>query len=159
MAPKPHREHTMKTKLLKILIIATVGLAPALLLAQYNLDWWTVDGGGGTSTGGAFSVTGTIGQPDAGRMSGGNFQVTGGFWSLISVVQTSGAPHLTIINTGTNAVKVCWPNPSTGWGLQQNTNVATTNWISSQLLPVIEGANKCVIVTPPTGNLFFRLAK
>jgi hypothetical protein len=37
---------------------------PPLAFPQYALDWWTVDGGGGASTGGVYSVTGTMGQPD-----------------------------------------------------------------------------------------------
>src|SRR5690242_9846728 len=41
----------------------------------FAVDWFTVDGGGGTSMGGVFSVSGTVGQPDAGRLSGGNFTV------------------------------------------------------------------------------------
>jgi hypothetical protein len=41
----------------------------------------------------------TIGQPDAGAMSGGNYSLTGGFWALISVVQMTGTPLLTIIST------------------------------------------------------------
>jgi len=46
---------------------------------NYAIDWWTIDGGGGTSTGGVYSVTGTIGQPDAGStaMTGGAYSVTG----------------------------------------------------------------------------------
>ena len=36
---------------------------------NFSLDWWTMDGGGGTSTGGVYSVTGTVGQPDAGPMA------------------------------------------------------------------------------------------
>ena len=39
----------------------------------YDLSWHTIDGGGGTSTGGVYSVSGTIGQPDAGAMSGANY--------------------------------------------------------------------------------------
>lgn len=45
----------------------------------YVLDWWTMDGGGGPSAGGAFDVLGTIGQPDVGNAAGGSFQLTGGF--------------------------------------------------------------------------------
>lgn len=46
-----------------------------------TIDWYTIDGGGGTSTGGGFELSGTIGQPDAGpEMSGGGFTLTGGFW-------------------------------------------------------------------------------
>jgi hypothetical protein len=40
----------------------------------YTLDWWTVDGGGGSSENGAYTLVGTIGQPDAGALSGGGFQ-------------------------------------------------------------------------------------
>ena len=36
---------------------------------NYSIDWYTIDGGG-TSTGGVYSASGTIGQPDAGAMSG-----------------------------------------------------------------------------------------
>jgi hypothetical protein len=32
----------------------------------YSIDWFTIDGGGGTRTGGVYSATGKIGQPDAG---------------------------------------------------------------------------------------------
>ena len=46
---------------------------------DFDLSWWTVDGGGGTSTGGDFVLRGTIGQPDAGTLSGGDFVLRGGF--------------------------------------------------------------------------------
>src|SRR5258705_2546512 len=54
--------------------------------AQYSIDWFTIDGGGGTSTGGVYSVSGTIGQPDANAqpMTAGNFSLVGGFWSLFA---------------------------------------------------------------------------
>ncbi len=47
---------------------------------SFDLSWNTIDGGGGTSTGGGFELSGTIGQPDAGVMSGGSFVLAGGFW-------------------------------------------------------------------------------
>jgi hypothetical protein len=33
---------------------------------SYSIDWYKVAGGGGVSTGGVYSVSGTIGQPEAG---------------------------------------------------------------------------------------------
>jgi|GEM_PF-725897 len=59
-------------------------LAAVHAFAQpYAIDWHTTDGGGGTSTGDGYSLRGTIGQPDAGApMTGGDFSLTGGFWSL-----------------------------------------------------------------------------
>ena len=52
-------------------------------LGDYDLSWYTIDGGGETfSTGGDFEHGGTIGQPDANTtvMTGGNFELAGGFW-------------------------------------------------------------------------------
>jgi hypothetical protein len=130
-------------------------------LAQYSIDWYTIDGGGGTSTGGVFSVSGTIGQPDANAtpMAGGNFSLSGGFWSQLSVVQTPGSPLLSIILTTTNTAMISWPSPSTGFNLQQNTNgIATVNW-SNAATPTDNGTIKYIIVNPPTGNRFYRLIK
>lgn len=47
--------------------------------ADYKIDWSTIDGGGGTSTGGDFTLVGTIGQPEAGASSGGDYELLGGF--------------------------------------------------------------------------------
>ena len=56
---------------------------PWVALAQpYAIDWYTVDGGGGTSTGGNYTLSGTVGQPDAAAtpLSGGTYTLQGGFW-------------------------------------------------------------------------------
>ena len=138
-------------------------LIPALSLAQsYSITWYKVAGGGGTSSGtngaGTFSVSGTIGQPDAsGAMSGGSYSVTGGFWSLISVVQTPGAPTLNITYTG-GSVIVSWPYTSTAFVLQQNSSLSATNWIGSSLVVSSNSASNSVTITSPAGNLFFRLS-
>jgi hypothetical protein len=48
----------------------------------YDLTWNSIDGGGAMfSTGGNYSLGGTIGQADAGTMSGGSYTLAGGFWS------------------------------------------------------------------------------
>ncbi len=132
---------------------------------NYTIDWFTIDGGGGTSTGGPlsgtnYSISGTIGQPDAsGAMTGGNYSITGGFWSLYAV-QTPGAPWLSILRTATNTVAVSWPSPSTGWNLQQNTNsLSSANWTDVTATIQNDGTTKTLIVNPPTGNRFYRLHK
>ncbi len=48
--------------------------------AQPAIPWQTVDGGGGLCTAGGFTLRGTVGQADAGVMSGGPFALAGGFW-------------------------------------------------------------------------------
>ncbi len=131
-------------------------IAFKLCAQPYSVDWYKISGGGGTSTGSVYSVSGTIGQPDAGgAMSGGNYSVTGGFWSLISVVQTLGAPTLTVTHSG-NSVKVSWPYPSTGWTLQKNSDLTTTIWSASGGISN-DGTNNFIILASPTGNFFFRL--
>ncbi len=142
--------------------IKTLTLFVGLLLAaisfaqQYSIDWYKIAGGGGTSTGGVYAVSGTIGQHDAGGpMTGGSYSLTGGFWALISVVQTAGAPTLCISHSG-NTVTVYWQAVS-GWSLQQNNNLATpAGWSASSGWTTSNGTNYLAI-TPPTGNLFFRL--
>ena len=50
---------------------------------EYDLSWYTIDGGGGESTGGDYILTGTVGQPDSAASSGsGPYWLHGGFWSL-----------------------------------------------------------------------------
>lgn len=105
----------------------------------------------------AFSVSGTIGQPDAGAMSGGLYAVQGGFWGLIAAIQTPGAPLLRIVNTGTNAVSVVWPSTPTPFTLQQNTDLSTTSWVSVDVVSNDDGTNKSVIISPAIGNRYSRL--
>jgi hypothetical protein len=70
-------------------ILSTIALLlllrnAALLVAadSYTLSWWMADGGGGASSAPGYVLNGTIGQADASpTLSGGDSQVTGGFWS------------------------------------------------------------------------------
>ena len=139
-------------------LLASVGFLAISASAQnYSIDWYTIDGGGGTSTGGVYQVSGTIGQPDAGHMAGGNFSLDGGFWGIIAAVQTPGAPTLRVVLSSTNTVIVAWPAPSTSFNLQQNAAVGTTNWTSVTNFQYTVGGEYQVIISPPTGNRFYRL--
>lgn len=64
---------------------AAAGLMLVTIIARaqtFDLSWYTIDGGGATfSAGGIFEVGGSIGQPDVGRMTGGMYEIVGGFWS------------------------------------------------------------------------------
>jgi len=138
------------------LAFCAIGMS-ALEAQNFSIDWFTIDGGGGTSTGGVYAVSGTIGQPDAGFMSGGNYTLTGGFWSIIAAIQTPGAPLLRVFLTGTNTVGVAWPAPSAGFSLQQNNLLATTNWVGVTNVPIVVGGENQVIISSPAGNNYFRL--
>jgi len=129
----------------------------SLFAQSYSVDWFKIAGGGASSNG-RYSVSGTVGQFDAGGpMTGGNYSLTGGFWSLISVMQTPGAPTLYITHSG-NTVTVYWQNVS-GWSLQQNSNLAVpANWSASSGVTNSNGTNY-LSLTSPTGNRFFRLGQ
>jgi hypothetical protein len=127
---------------------------------QYSIDWSTIDGGGGTSTGGVYTVTGTIGQPDVSQqaMTGGNYSLVGGFWSLYAV-QTSGAPYLWAMRTPTNTVCVWWEVSSTSWQLQATTNLVSAGSAWTPCSYTTNGATCAYIESPPVGNRFYRLRK
>jgi hypothetical protein len=143
---------------MKRLLLLLGWLMPLLVSAQsYSIDWYKIAGGGGSSTGGVYTVSGTIGQPDAGQMSGGNYSTTGGFWALISVAQTPGAPTLHIGHSG-NMVTVHWRAVS-GWNLIQNDNLANTNGWSTNTSWTTSNGTNYLHLAPPTGNVFFRLTQ
>ena len=143
----------------RVCLFSLLVFSAARVHAQsYSIDWFTINGGGGTSTGGVYSVSGTIGQPDAVKTSGGNYTIESGFWSLLSVVHTPGAPLLSIARTTTNTVAVFWASLSTGFVLQENTNsVSSVNWSNVLTTPADDGTTKTVIVNPTTGDRFYRL--
>lgn len=143
----------MRTTLLILgLLIPTLGLSQ-----QYAINWYKIAGGGGTSTGAVYSVSGTIGQHDAGGpVLGGNYSLTGGFWSLIGVVPSAaGVPNLSISRSA-NTVTISWPD-SGSFILLQTANLATGHWTTNNApVSTLNGTNS-ITVSPPVGNLFFRL--
>jgi len=62
-----------------VLIIMLMLLGACCARAEYEIPWYSIDGGGGTSTGGPYSLTGTIGQADTGVSSGGGYVLSAGF--------------------------------------------------------------------------------
>ncbi len=65
---------------MKKIIVLLVLILSLPVTAGYEITWSTIDGGGGASSGGPYTLVGTIGQPDAGEMGGGDYKLSGGFW-------------------------------------------------------------------------------
>ncbi|MEJ5312550.1 MAG: hypothetical protein WHX52_22515 [Anaerolineae bacterium] len=64
-----------------VVLMWTAGIALAQSGGGYDLSWSTIDGGGHTfSSGGGYTLGGTVGQADAGALSGGSYTLAGGFW-------------------------------------------------------------------------------
>src|SRR5690349_23718994 len=106
-------------KLVLGLLLLAMAACPANA-QSYSIDWHTIDGGGGTSTGGVYSVSGTIGQPDAGvTMTNGPYAITGGFWALPTAIQVGGAPTLTIVSAAPGQATISWAPATPGFVLQE----------------------------------------
>ena len=72
-----------RISVLFVMILFGLLLTCAVLAAagELSLSWWSVDGGGGQSIGGEYTLQGAIGQPEAGTIEGGDYSLTGGFWA------------------------------------------------------------------------------
>ena len=139
--------------------VALVATLPAFALnataQSYAIDWRTIDGGGGTSAGGVYSLSGTIGQHDAGGpMTGGAYSLTGGFWALPVAVQTLGAPTLAIVPFGAGQARVSWTPNTPGFVLQEALSLAPANWVNSP-----GGGANPVTVSAAVPAKFYRLHK
>src|SRR5438067_13869840 len=78
---------------LALVFLSLFGSHTAVQAQPYLIDWFSIDGGGGmNSAGGIYGLSGTIGQPDAGHMSGGSYTLDGGFWALIATVNAVATP-------------------------------------------------------------------
>jgi hypothetical protein len=68
-----------------LLVAAEAGAGTAGLSRQapgYDLSWHVVAGGGGYVQAGDYTLGGTAGQPAAGRVQNGNYDLCAGFWCL-----------------------------------------------------------------------------
>ena len=98
--------------------------------AQFAVDWSTTDAGGGARTGGVYTLSGTIGQPDAGTLSGGQFTLQGGFWPGMVVPSTGETPTL-FINRSGHSVVISWSPATAGFQLEATTDVGGGVWTAA----------------------------
>jgi hypothetical protein len=136
-------------------ILVLLGALATGRAQSYRIDWFTMGGGGGTSTGGAYALSGTLGQSAAtqSKLTGGVFSVTGGFWSLFAF-QTGPAPMLRITSSLAGTASISWSPDGPGFVLQETTVLTPTQWTNSP-----SGTNHPVEVAVPASTRFYRLRK
>jgi len=81
---------------------------------------------------------------------------SGSVTSSVAKLQMTNAPTLAITPSGTNIV-VSWTAMATGFTLQQNTSLATTNWVANSYPVSTNGATASITVPMSAGHLFFRM--
>jgi hypothetical protein len=152
------------------LLILWIGLAPLFPLAAQEsplclLAWSMVDGGGGASTGGDFSLASSIGQPGTGSGSGGDYAVSDVF-GLIPVVPEPPVPPPPLvlalqINVLDGAVVISWPGDGSERVLLEETMTLPneTSWVSVDATPQSDAGRTCVRVSLSPGCRFYRLRK
>ncbi|MCK5563836.1 MAG: hypothetical protein KAJ07_01200 [Planctomycetes bacterium] len=65
----------------QLFFICMFGIVVSVALADYSITWHKIDAGGSTSTGGSYTLTATIGSPDADTVAmGSDYVLSGGFW-------------------------------------------------------------------------------
>ena len=142
----------MKTKLLFAFFALSVWIARA---QNYQLDWFTLDGGGGTSIGNGYSLSGTIGQPDATTSSGGAFKLEGGFWPAFETNRTNSL-NLRIGRMPTGVV-IAWSVYHPGYKLEAAALLPTNHWVEIPIEPVISGFDYTVLLPADPAQRYFRL--
>jgi hypothetical protein len=76
----------MQSKQMSSSVIAIAGLvfAHGAMAQNYAIPWHSTDNGGATVTGGTYTLTGVIGQADAGTIAAGTYELQGGFLAGLS---------------------------------------------------------------------------
>lgn len=78
-----------KFKALVVTAAGVVLLACISTLSAQQITRYTIDSGGGRSSGGGFVLEATVGQPDAATLNGGVYRLRGGFWSAVEGLPTT----------------------------------------------------------------------
>ena len=139
------------------LVVLLLVAAPSARAQNFAIDWFSVAGGGNTSDGGVFSVSGSIGQPDAGTLSGGSFTLDGGFWGAASESQPTSAPSLNIRLSGADCL-LSWPAPSAGFELQETSSLdSPADWKGAEAMVMVVGSENTAKVPASGAVKFFRL--
>jgi hypothetical protein len=139
-----------------LVLFGSVWMCASSATAQiYSMDRFAIAGGGGTSTGGVYSVSGTIGQADTGGpMNNGQYSVTGGFWALPTAVQVEGAPTFTIAPAAPGQAAISWAPNTPAFALQETLSLSPTNWVNSA-----SGPTNAIVVPATLPMKFYRLFK
>lgn len=138
------------------LLLAALSLAKVFGQVDpgYAVRWWTVDGGGTTSGAGAqLRLGGTVGQPDAGRLTGSgapSLTLQGGFWNTTVITRPLAAP------IELHCAPECDPqSPLGAWMIDLTWLDANADASDFHVFRSDDGAAEVEIVTVPADSMHY----
>lgn len=135
------------------ILLATTGARSA------EIPWSTFTGGGGLAQHGAVALGGAIGPiaPALSPATGGDYTLTGGFWSALPGQPQPASPVLKIKSLGGDLVLLSWPVGLNGFILEYTTQLGSGVWVTESA-PVVDTATEhTVIVSTDPAFRCFRL--
>ncbi len=140
-----------------LLPLPLLALGAAQAADSFSLDWFSIDGGGGTARGAAFELSATIGQPDAAVMQGGPFTLNAGFWPGPAPKVVAVQPVLSAGRIG-DVLVLAWPAASGAFALERSGDLSDPSaWQGVPVQPQPVGPELQVTLPRGTATAFFRL--
>jgi hypothetical protein len=118
----------------------------------YAIESNAINGGGGVSAGGKYTLVGSVGQPDVGTISGDRFTLEGGFWPSALVVPAPGEAPTLFIQSSKLDVVLSWDATASGFTLEQTDNLSAAVWTPAP-------TGNPVMIAATNGTRFYRLRK
>jgi len=124
---------------------------------DYEIDWYSLDCGGGASADEVYAISGTIGQPNTDEVGDDIFTILSGFWAAAIETSAPTPPKLTVNVVG-DIMVLTWPASVTGFYLEQNFELTQPGGWSPVNQPVVV-SNDCNTVTVLTSDrlVYYRL--
>jgi len=123
---------------------------------NYSIDRDSVGGSGGTSSGGQYAVSDTVGQPTGGdALTGGNTAFDDGFWSLFYLVPSVPvAQPMTVYRTAGLTLKIALADVATNWSDAdgETVSLAGVNLVTTNGVNLTTNSNYIFYTNSPNVN-------
>lgn len=153
--PRPVRGGISRS-ILGGLVLAGAG---PLSAAEFELEWAVLVPAVETSQGGDFELTATLGETADSRLAGGDFALSGGFWSLVNLGKSPEAPGLSA-HLEAGSLVLTWPVAGTdGFRIEEARDLTfPLNWMPLSDTPQTSQGVRFLRLPLQPGNRFYRLS-
>jgi hypothetical protein len=156
--PLPHSfNHSFIDMKSLCVLLVLAGLATNAS-AQYQITQWTIDSGGGQSSGGGHVLTGSIGHSAGGTATSATYRLLSGYYGIVALAPAEGGPRLRIGTTAREVI-LAWPATAKDFQLQVAPSLTQPAWSDVREAAQLVGEEYQVRVPWQSGDRFFRLRK